>query len=260
MRLVDTQTGRGGRQASWPTGARQGGIDRLLEAATTSRLRGGRQSARRVPRAPSDAECRLVRDSLDHPKVTRGSRRAPAATRGPRNCLHQHFPGGFDLSVYAHPCLVIWANHQAGQSGSRSKPARGDRSRPAKQRPRTASARRAQGVTGAAPAAWPTARARRKVDPIGNVSFAGTAYNVGRAWAGQLSRCSPRTVFCTSSRTTRWCGDMRSGTTSARKLRPSGTGAASACAPPSLAADRSDAAARRLSRMPARGARATISG
>src|SRR5687767_3220484 len=35
---------------------------------------------------------------------------------------------------------------------------------------------------------WPPleARARRKVDPIGNVSFAGTAYNVGRGWTGQV--------------------------------------------------------------------------
>lgn len=32
----------------------------------------------------------------------------------------------------------------------------------------------------------PAARARRKADPIGNVSFAGTVYNVGRAWAGDV--------------------------------------------------------------------------
>lgn len=32
----------------------------------------------------------------------------------------------------------------------------------------------------------PEARSRRKVDPIGNVSFAGAVYNVGRARAGEV--------------------------------------------------------------------------
>jgi hypothetical protein len=35
---------------------------------------------------------------------------------------------------------------------------------------------------------WPrkAERAQRKVDPIGNISYANAVYNVGRAWKGQL--------------------------------------------------------------------------
>jgi len=38
------------------------------------------------------------------------------------------------------------------------------------------------------PSKWPPKahRGERKVDPVGNLGFAGVVYNVGRAWAGRL--------------------------------------------------------------------------
>ena len=46
-------------------------------------------------------------------------------------------------------------------------------------------------------AKWPSPaqRGQRKVDSIGNVSFAGTTYNVGRLWAGRL--VDVFTAYCT---------------------------------------------------------------
>lgn len=101
--------------------------------------------------------------------------------------------GGLDLSVYAHPCLVIpGPTIKLLRSDSRSQGGRGDRSRAGgKRRPSVrdkSRKRRAEPVVGPPVSTWPplAARARRKVDPIGNVSFAGAVYNVGRAWSGEV--------------------------------------------------------------------------